>query len=234
MAPKFWLSLSLVAILAALPVSCDSPTAPTTDPAPPPPPPERTFSFEPVPRSQMREGDTSHFRVNLREGGRRSRVTTGVTSSAPSVLRLTREGDRWRYTAVRAGSAEVRVVFGGRRVLTHSVQVLPPPADFVIEEVYSYATGFHFDLFVFDWRALAPATSIRVRVGFQVRGSWFSCVLRFGSRIQVGEVGTEDVNPVRCRGDLIGGNWTAVSIEPADGKKCRGCGTFSHGSLREW
>lgn len=48
-------------------------------------------------------------------------------SSAPNVLEIRMEGDRWRYTGESAGAAEIRVTHDGERRLTHRVQVEPPP-----------------------------------------------------------------------------------------------------------
>ena len=70
---------------------------------------EPTFAFDPAPPATIMAGDTGHFRVNIIEvTGSRNRLTTGVTSSAESVVRINLEGDRWRYTGIRAGRAEIR------------------------------------------------------------------------------------------------------------------------------
>ena len=89
--------------------------------------PTASYAFDPTPPAQITEGDTGHFRVNVTRDGRRSRVTEGVTSSAPGVLRLNLEGDRWRYTGTGPGSAEIRVTQGGSRRLTHSMRVMDRP-----------------------------------------------------------------------------------------------------------
>ena len=109
--------------------------------------PTVSYEFEPVPPAEIAHGDTGHFRVNVFRDGQRSRVTDGVTSSAPDVLRLDREGDRWRYTGIAAGSAEIRVTQGDSRRLTHTVTVLerpnshcdadakPAPLDFTLRDI---------------------------------------------------------------------------------------------------
>ena len=69
---------------------------------------EPTFAFDPAPPATIMAGDTGHFRVNIIEvTGSRNRLTTGVTSSAESVVRINLEGDRWRYTGILAGRAEI-------------------------------------------------------------------------------------------------------------------------------
>ena len=64
--------------------------------------PDVSYAFDPAPPARIDKGDTGHFRVNVTRGGRRSRVTEGVTSSMPDVLRLELEGDCWRYTGIAA------------------------------------------------------------------------------------------------------------------------------------
>ena len=88
--------------------------------------PMMSYAFDPAPPAEITQGDTGHFRVNVFRDGQRSRVTDGVTSSAPTVLRLDLEGDRWRYTGTGPGGAEIRVTQGGSRRLTHAVRVVEP------------------------------------------------------------------------------------------------------------
>ena len=95
--------------------------------------PDVSYAFDPTPPARIDEGDTGHFRVNVTRGGRRSRVTEGVTSSAPDVLRLELEGDRWRYTGIAAGSAEIHVTQGGSRRLTHAVEVAAPTVSYAFD-----------------------------------------------------------------------------------------------------
>ena len=89
--------------------------------------PSVSYAFDPAPPARIDEGDTGHFRVNVTRDGRRSRVTEGVTSSVPDVLRLDLEGDRWRYTGIAPGTAEIRVTQDGSRRLTHAVTVSGRP-----------------------------------------------------------------------------------------------------------
>ena len=136
------LSLTVAFLVVALSVSCadDPPTAPTRTPEPPTtttpvqpvqppedPDPVVEYEFSPEPPTNMMVGDTGHFRVNIIRDGVSERLLEGVTSSAPSVLRLNLEGDRYRYTGERTGASEIRVSHDGERRLTHRVQVEPPP-----------------------------------------------------------------------------------------------------------
>lgn len=82
-----------------------------------------TFAFDPVPPTSISGGETGHFRVNIIEDDSRRRLTEGVTSSADGVVELKLEGDRWRYTGAGVGTAEIRVVHGGVRRLTHTIEV---------------------------------------------------------------------------------------------------------------
>lgn len=86
------------------------------------------FAFDPLPPATITAGDTGHFRVNIIANGNQERLTDGVTSSAESVVRLDLEGDRYRYTGVNEGRAEIRVVHDGERRLTHSMTVQRPPS----------------------------------------------------------------------------------------------------------
>ena len=81
------------------------------------------FQPNPPTPATVRVDASGHFRVNVLRGGRRVRLTTGLASSNRDALRLKLEGDRWRWTAVGPGSAEIRVRYNGRRVLTHAVRV---------------------------------------------------------------------------------------------------------------
>lgn len=120
--------------------------------------PDVSYAFDPTPPARIDEGDTGHFRVNVTRDGRRSRVTEGVTSSAPDVLRLALEGDRWRYTGIVAGSAEIRVTQGGSRRLTHSVRVMDRPEPWR----RSGTTATIIDL---------PTRITRIRIEGEYRGS---------------------------------------------------------------
>ena len=103
--------------------------------------------------------------MNITTDGSRQRLTDGVTSSAESIVQLRLEGDRWRYTGVGAGSAEIRVVHGGQRRLTHAMTVqAPPEPDYEIANVTRYdASGYVADWLYFTcvhgWRpAGSPST----------------------------------------------------------------------------
>ena len=198
--------------------------------------PAVSYAFDPAPPRRIDEGDTGHFRVNVTRDGRRSRVTNGVTSSAPSVLRLNLEGDRWRYTGVGPGTAEIRVEQGGSRRLTHRVEVVEPPPPYEIVAVYRFDTNLQTaDDLWFVWRAHADATSFRIQVRFLSGGEWLTCSPRRWNLPQVGDEVLAKFRPGLCppffRSDR---QWSSAVIEPADGRRCRGCGTFQWRELPEW
>ena len=90
--------------------------------------PTATYEFDPAPPTTIKVGESGVFRVNRVEGAHKERVTDGVSSSSPGILRIEAEGDRWRYTGAGAGTAEIRVDDNGLRRLTHAVTVEPAPA----------------------------------------------------------------------------------------------------------
>ena len=187
---------------------------------------EPTFAFDPVPPATIAEGDTGHFRVNLIDDGSRRRLTEGVTSSAESVVRLNLEGDRWRYTGVGAGSAEIRVVHGGTRRLTHDMTVLGP--DYEIANVNRYDASIDVaDWLRFTWRARVAASRFTVSVKFQQGAFFTTCTERWYDPA-AGAQERELSIPSVCGTDE---QWSTVTIEPADGRTCRGCGTFRRTDL---
>ena len=191
--------------------------------------PTLTFAFDPAPPATIAAGDTGHFRVNVTTDGSRRRLTDGVTSSAESVVRLGLEGDRWRYTGVSAGSAEIRVVHDGRRRLTHAMTVqAPPEPDYEIANVTRYDTSIHVaDWLYFTWRARMAASRFTVNVKFQQGEFFTSCTERWYDP-EAGEQERELSIPSVCGSDE---QWSTVTIEPADGRTCRGCGTFRRTDL---
>ena len=188
--------------------------------------PDVSYAFDPVPPARIDEGATGHFRVNVIRDGRRSRITEGVTSSAPDVLRLNLEGDRWRYTGTGPGSAEIRVTQGGSRRLTHSVRVAGP--DYEITNVARYQSSIRVaDWLRFTWRARVTAGRFEVRVKFQQGAFHTTCTERWYNP-EAGEQERETSIPSVCGTDE---QWSSVTIEPADGRACRGCGTFRRSAL---
>lgn len=187
---------------------------------------EPTFAFDPVPPATIAEGETGHFRVNLIDDGSRRRLTEGVTSSAESVVRLNLEGDRWRYTGVGAGSAEIRIVHGGTRRLTHDMTVLGP--DYEIANVNRYDASIDVaDWLRFTWRARVAASRFSVSVKFQQGAFFTTCTERWYDP-EAGAQERELSIPSVCGTDE---QWSTVTIEPADGRTCRGCGTFRRTDL---
>ena len=108
-------------------------------------PPEIRFDFEPAtPTPEMvYQGDTGHFRANVYRDGRRHRITAGVLSTYPGVLMLQREGDRWRWRAIGAGRAAIRVTYEGNTVLSHEMRVLAEPTHHVILRVVRVTPDWH-------------------------------------------------------------------------------------------
>lgn len=86
------------------------------------------------------------------------------------MLRLALEGDRWRYTGIVAGTAEIRVTQDDTRRLTHAVDVRAAPAasyDYEITNVTRYQSIFDAaDWLEFRWIAHVTASRFRVRVTF--------------------------------------------------------------------
>ena len=193
--------------------------------------PAVSYAFDPVPPARITEGDTGHFRVNVFRDGQRSRVTEGVTSSAPAVLRLNLEGDRWRYTAIGPGSAEIRVTQGDTRRLTHAVDVRAAPAasyDYEITKVARYKSVTDAaDWLEFRWIAHITAGRFQVRVTFP-QGAFRTTCTETWFRPEAGEQRDETSVPRDCGADE---QWSSVTIEPDDGRTCRGCGTFQRSAL---
>ena len=193
--------------------------------------PTVSYAFDPTPPARITEGDTGHFRVNVVRDGQRSRVTEGVTSSAPAVLRLDLEGDRWRYTGTGPGSAEIRVTQGGSRRLTHAVDVRAAPAasyDYEITNVTRYQSIFDAaDWLEFRWIAHVTASRFRVRVTFP-QGAFRTTCTETWYGPEAGEQNDEISRPRVCGADE---QWSSVTIEPDDGRTCRGCGTFRRSAL---
>ena len=203
-----------------------TPTTPTT-----PVEVEPTFAFDPAPPATIMAGDTGHFRVNIIEvTGSRQRLTTGVTSSAESVVRINLEGDRWRYTGIRAGRAEIRVVHNDKRRLTHTMTVqAPPEPDYEIANVNRDDASIDVaDWMRFTWRARVTASRFTVSVRFQ-QGAFFTTCTERWSNPTAGAQTRELSIPSVCGADE---QWSTVTIEPTDGRiTCEGCGTFQRTDL---
>ena len=203
-----------------------TPTTPTT-----PVEVEPTFAFDLAPPATIMAGDTGHFRVNIIEvTGSRNRLTTGVTSSAESVVRINLEGDRWRYTGIRAGRAEIRVVHNDKRRLTHTMTVqAPPEPDYEIANVNRYDASIDVaDWMRFTWRARVTASRFTVSVRFQ-QGVFFTTCSERWSNPTAGTQTRELLSiPSVCGADK---QWSTVTIEPTDGRTCEGCGTFRRTDL---
>ena len=188
------------------------------------------YAFAPLPPSRIEVGDTGHFRVNVTRNGSRERLTEGVSSSAPNVLELRLEGDRYRYTGRGVGTAEIRVSHEGERRLTHTVQVERGP-QVTVSNVSADHVGFSYTEVTGTVRntggvAFSSEWSVWARFYDQGGGllaenesySWTTRRLPVGAQ-QVFEVSVEIRAP-----------WGYYTLEFFDGANhripCSGCGRF--------
>ena len=125
MASKIFSALVFCFAVAVL-AGCDKDTPRRSPVGPTPiitPQEQARFSFDPVPPVAVSKNDTGYFRVNIEQGGVRTRLVAGVVSSNDHVLSLRLNGNRWRYTAVSGGAAEIRVMYAGKLRLSHGITV---------------------------------------------------------------------------------------------------------------
>ena len=125
MASKIFSTLVFCFAVAVL-AGCDKDTPRRSPVGPTPiitPQEQARFSFDPVPPVAVSKNDTGYFRVNIEQGGVRTRLVAGVVSSNDHVLSLRLNGNRWRYTAVSGGAAEIRVMYAGKLRLSHGITV---------------------------------------------------------------------------------------------------------------
>ena len=125
-----------------------------------------------------------------------------------------------------------RIVFQIRCDDTGNVDPLPPPPtedhDYEIVRVRRYdAITTTADWLLFTWRARVAASRFEVTVRFQQGAFFTSCTERWYDP-QAGEQEEETSIPDVCGVD---DQWSSVTISPADGRKCKGCGTFSRAGL---
>ena len=100
--------------------------------------------------------------------------------------------------------------------------------DYEIANVRRYLSVIHTaDWLEFTWRALSSADRYRLEVRFQ-QGAFFSSCTEVWYDPVAGEQESEITIPDVCGADE---QWTTVTISPADGKRCRGCGTFRRTDL---
>lgn len=104
----------------------------------------------------------------------------------------------------------------------------PTAADYEIANVRRYLTTIDdADWLEFTWRARVSARKFEVTVKFQ-QGAFFSSCTETWYNPEAGEQDTETSIPSVCGTD---DQWSSVTIQPADGRTCQGCGTFARSSL---
>ena len=127
-----------------------------------------------------------------------------------------------------------RIVFQIRCDDTGNVDPTPPPPtedhDYEIASVRRYASSIDTaDWLYFTWRARVAASRFEVTVRFQQGAFFTTCTERWYDPL-AGEQEEETSIPDVCGPDE---QWSSVTIAPADGRKCKGCGTFSRTALPE-
>ena len=106
----------------------------------------------------------------------------------------------------------------------------PPTVDvdYEIVNVRRYLSTIHIaDWVEFLWRARKPARRFEVTVRFQ-QGAFFTTCTEYFYNPTAGAQEDDLSIPDVCGADQ---QWTTVTIQPADGKVCQGCGTFQRASL---
>ena len=104
----------------------------------------------------------------------------------------------------------------------------PATADYEIANVRRYLSVIDTaDWLNFTWRALRPGARFEVSVRFQ-QGAYFSACTETWYAPIVGQQEEETSIPSVCGTDE---QWSSVTISPADGRVCQGCGTFARGIL---
>ena len=151
-------------------------------------------------------------------------------------------GPRGRYVLTDvAGNMNVSVTADGYRTQRtgfnvrmdleqdFSLEPIPEP-DYEIVNVSRYDAIIDVaDWLYFTWRARVTASQFAVTVRFQ-QGAFFSeCTERWYSP-RAGEQEGETSIPDVCGTD---DQWSTVTIAPADGRTCEGCGTFRRSALPE-
>ena len=154
-----------------------------------------------------------------------------ATTNAQGHYVLTDVAGNMNVSVTADGYRERRTGFNVRMDLEQDFSLEPiPEPDYEIVNVSRYDTSIHVsDWLNFTWRALVTADRFEVSVRFQ-QGAFFSeCTERwYGPR--AGEQERETVIPSVCGTDE---QWSEVTITPADGRTCKGCGTFQRSALPE-
>ena len=154
-----------------------------------------------------------------------------ATTNAQGHYVLTDVAGNMNVSVTADGYRERRTGFNVRMDLEQDFSLEPiPEPDYEIANVSRYDASIHVsDWLNFTWRALVTADRFEVSVRFQ-HGAFFSeCTERwYGPR--AGEQESETVIPSVCGTNE---QWSEVTIAPADGRTCKGCGTFQRSALPE-
>ena len=109
----------------------------------------------------------------------------------------------------------------------------PPPSedhDYEIASVRRYVSNINTaDWLYFTWRARITASRFEVTVRFQQGAFFTTCTERWYDPL-AGEQEEETSIPSVCGPDE---QWSTATIAVADGRKCKGCGTFTRTALPE-
>ena len=169
-----------------------------------------------------------HFFQTIAAG---SSATFETTFEAPSVA-----GD-YPYAACLASShveftcleENLSVVSSSTPAPTQTPTPTPTPSvDYEIVDVRRYLSSINTaDWLKFTWRARTPAQRFEVTVRFQ-QGAFFSSCTELWFNPTVGQQVVETTIPSVCGTDE---QWSSVTIQPADGRMCDGCGTFARETL---
>ena len=172
----------------------------------------------------------SHFFQTLAAG---SSATFETTVEAPSVA-----GDYPYAACLTSSHVEFSCVEENLSVVSSSTPTPTPTptttttptpsADYEIVNVRRYLSVINTaDWLKFTWRAHTAATSFAVTVQFQ-QGAFFSSCTEYLFNPVVGQQEDELTIPSVCGTDE---QWSSVTIQPADGRTCDGCGTFARETL---
>ena len=171
----------------------------------------------------------SHFFQTLAAG---SSATFETTVEAPSVA-----GDYPYAACLTSSHVEFSCVEENLSVVSSSTPTPTPTpttttptpsADYDIVNVRRYLSSIETaDWLYFTWRARTSATSFAVTVQFQ-QGAFFSSCTEYLFNPVVGQQEDELTIPSVCGTDE---QWSSVTIQPADGRTCDGCGTFARETL---
>ena len=102
--------------------------------------------------------------------------------------------------------------------------------DYEIASVRRYVSSIRVaDWLYFTWRARVAASRFEVTVRFQ-QGAFFTTCNETWYDPIAGEQEEETSIPSVCGPD---DQWSTVTISAADGRKCKGCGTFTRTALPE-